>query len=186
MSKIGQNPISFSQTVTVNVEDHKVVVKGALGEMTVQFPTVIKVVKEADKLLVTRTNDEKKAKSLHGLYRQLISNAIVGVEKPWQKRLEVVGTGFNVKMQGADIVLKVGYSHQVVFKKVAGLKFAVEENNKIVVSGIDKQLVGQVAHQIKMVRKPDVYKGKGIRYENEVIKLKPGKKVKTATGAGAA
>lgn len=113
----------------------------------------------------------------------MINNAIVGVEKPWQKRLEVVGTGFNVKVQGNDIVFKVGYSHPVVFKSVSGVTLQVEGNNKVIISGADKQLVGQVAFQIKCIRKPDVYKGKGIRYEGEVLRIKPGKKAKAAGAA---
>ncbi len=102
------------------------------------------------------------------------------MEKPWQKRLEVVGTGYNVKLQGEDLVFKLGYSHPVVFKKVTGIKFQVEGNNKVIIEGVDKQLVGQIAYQIKMLKKPDVYKGKGIRYEGEKLRIKPGKKAKAA------
>jgi large subunit ribosomal protein L6 len=108
----------------------------------------------------------------------LVYNAVVGVEKQWTKALEVVGTGYNVKQQGEDVVFKVGYSHPVTFKKQEGVSYKVEGNNKVVVSGIDKQLVGQVAYQMKLVRKPDAYKAKGVRYEGEVIKTKPGKKAK--------
>ena len=141
------------------------------------------LIKEEKNLIIKRNNNEKKVRSLHGLFRQLISNAISGVEKPWEKKLEVVGTGYTVKLQGEDLVFKIGYSHLVTFKKQPGIKYQVEGNNKVTVAGYDKQLVGQVAYQIKMIRKPDVYKGKGIRYLGEKLRIKPGKKAKAAGAA---
>jgi large subunit ribosomal protein L6 len=128
---------------------------------------------------VERANNSKFQKSLHGLFRSLIANAVAGVETPWEKKLEVAGTGFNVKMQGEDLVFKVGYNHPVIFKKVEGVKYTVEGNTKVQVKSIDKQLVGEIAYKIKMIRKPDVYKGKGIKYEGEKLRIKPGKKAKT-------
>ncbi len=180
MSKIGNKTIDIPASVSVSVNERMIDVKGPEGTLSVEVPKTISVEKTDTSLTLSRKTEAKYVKALHGLYRQLISNAVEGVVKPWQKRLEIVGTGFNVKMQGEDLSLKVGYSHQVVFHKVDGVKYAVEGNNKIIVSGVDKQLVGQVAHKIKMVRKPDPYKGKGIRYEGEQLKLKPGKKAKTA------
>jgi large subunit ribosomal protein L6 len=151
--------------------------------MTFVVPMGITLVKEGSNLVVKRKNNEKKIRSLHGLYRQLIGNAVIGVEKPWEKKLEVSGTGYTVKLQGEDLVFKIGYSHLVTFKKQPGVKYAVEGNNKVTVAGQDKQLVGQVAYQIKMIRKPDVYKGKGIKYLGEKLRIKPGKKAKAAGAA---
>ncbi len=183
MSKIGNNPIQIPASVQLNIDKDIIKVKGTLGELSYHTPKNLRVKQEGDKLLVERKNDEKKTKSMHGFFRQTIYNGVKGVETPWQKRLEVVGTGYNVKLQGEDLVFKIGYSHPVVFKKAPHITYKVEGNNKAVVSGIDKQLVGQIAYQIKILKVPDAYKGKGIRYEGEVLKLKPGKKVKTTTGA---
>ena len=190
MSKIGNIPIKVPVTVQIKVNQNAISIKGREGEMHFTVPKVLQLKQEGDKLLVKAVNEDlpagrqgKKTKSVHGLYRQLLFNAVTGVETPWQKKLEVIGTGFNVKLQGEDLVFKVGYSHPVVFKRNPNIKFQIEGNNKVVVSGFDKQIVGQVAYQIKMIKPPDVYKGKGIRYEGEKIKLKPGKKVKTSTTA---
>lgn len=180
MSKIGTKTIEVPPGVTVNVTGTNVNVKGTEGELIFDVPRQVNVISENNVIHVKRIKEDKTSKSLHGLYRQLISNAVNGVQKPWEKRLEIVGTGFNVKMQGEDLVFKVGYSHPVVFKKVDKVKYKVEGNNKVVISGADKQLVGQIAFKIKMIKKPDAYKGKGIRYEGEQQKLKPGKKAKTA------
>lgn len=180
MSKIGQKTITVPASVQVDVEQSTVKVKSASGELSFDLPRTIKVTKDGDVLSVKRSSEDKQSKALHGLYRSIIANAVNGLDKPWEKRLEVIGTGFNVKLQGEDLVFKVGYSHNVTYKKVDGVKFQVEGNNKVIVSGADKQLVGQIAYQIKIIRKPDVYKGKGIRYEGEKIKLKAGKKAKTA------
>jgi len=180
MSKIGQKSISISKAVTVEISGSLVTVKGPLGTLQVTIPRGISIKREGDTLLLEAKNEEKKTRSLHGLYRQLVYDAVVGLETPWQKRMEIVGTGFNVKLQGEDLVFKVGYSHPVVFKKVEGIKYKVEGTNKVVVEGADKQLVGQTAYQIKIIKKPDAYKGKGIRYEGEQLRIKPGKKAKAA------
>lgn len=183
MSKIGQQTIEVSKGVTVSINGQTIIVKGSQGEKIIVVPKELTITQEQNFLSVKRANDSKQTKSLHGLYRQLIFNAVTGVEKPWAKKLEVVGTGFNVKMQGEDLVFKLGYSHPVVFKKVAGLTYKIEDDTKVLVSGLDKQLVGQIAYQIKILRKPDVYKGKGIRYEGEKLRIKPGKKAKAAGAA---
>lgn len=179
MSKIGQKAIPVPKSVQLDIQSNLVVVKGSKGELTISFPHHITLAKDQESLIVKRANDNAKSKADHGLYRSIIANAVTGVEQPWTKRLEVVGTGFNVKLQGQDLFFKIGYSHPVVFKKVEGVTFQVEGNNICIVAGTDKQLVGQVAYQIKLLRKPDVYKGKGIRYEGEVVRIKPGKKAKT-------
>ncbi len=180
MSKIGEKPITIGEKTKVTLNKQNVFIKGPEGEITIAVPSTLEI-KIDDKLIyIKRKDNSNKTKALHGLFRQLISNAVVGVEKLWQKRLEVVGTGYNVKLQGEDLVFKLGYSHPVIFKKVEGVKFQVEGANKVVVLGVDKQLVGQVAYQIKMLKRPDVYKGKGIRFEGEKLRIKPGKKVKAA------
>ncbi len=183
MSKIGQKSITVPSTVTLEIAGQMVKVKGPVDEMNFELPDALVLEKTQDGVVLKRKKEDKKTKSAHGLYRQLLFNAVVGVEKSWEKRMEVVGTGFNVKMQGEDLVFKIGYSHPVVFKKQPGVKYKVEGNNKVVVSGSDKQLVGQVAYQIKLIKKPDAYKGKGVKYEGEKLRIKPGKKAKAAGAA---
>ncbi len=182
MSKIGQKVLTVPATVTFTVERSEVTIKGKLGALTIVLPQGITVEKGQDNTYsVVRRSDSKDLKSLHGTFRTLIDNAIRGVDKAWEKRLEVVGTGFNVKMQGKDLVFKVGYSHPVIYKESEGVTFAVEGNNKVIISGRDKQLVGEIAYKVKMLKKPDAYKGKGIKYEGEKLRIKPGKKAaKTA------
>ncbi|MFH0773185.1 MAG: 50S ribosomal protein L6 [bacterium] len=182
MSKIGQKALIVPQTVTFTVEGNVVTVKGKLGVLTVVLPQGITIEKGPENTyLVMRRSDSKELKSLHGTFRTLIDNAIIGVEKAWEKRLEVVGTGFNVKMQGKDLVFKVGYSHPVIYKETEGVTFAVDGANKVIISGRDKQRVGEIAYKVKMLKKPDAYKGKGIKYEGEKLRIKPGKKAaKTA------
>lgn len=183
MSKIGEKKIKVEAGVTVDIQGNSVHVKGAKGELKVEVPMVLKIVQDGDMLSVTRVRDDKKTKSLHGLFRSLISNAVEGVQKHWEKKLEIVGTGFNVKMDGQGLALKTGFSHPVIFKAREGVTYNVEGTNLITVSGVDKQLVGEVAHLIKIIRKPDPYKGKGIRYAGQYLKLKPGKKAKAAGAA---
>ncbi|NTU46604.1 50S ribosomal protein L6 [Candidatus Roizmanbacteria bacterium] len=180
MSKIGEKVIPLSGSVNLDIQGKTVTAQGSKGTLTVELPVGISIEKQEGSLRVTREKDTKQLKALHGLFRSIVFNAIEGVDKGWQKRLEITGTGFNVKMQGEDLVFKIGYSHPVIYKKVNGVSYQVEGNTKIVISGADKQQVGQVAYQIKMIRKPDAYKGKGIRYEGEFIRTKAGKKAKTA------
>jgi len=180
MSKIGQKKITVPSTVTVEIKDSTVSVKGKEGQLIVTLPEGITASAAEGFLTVVRSSDTADQKAKHGLFRSLIQNAVTGIETPWERRLEVVGTGFNVKMQGEDLVFKVGYSHPVVFKKVEGVKYAVQGTNKLSVKGSDRQLVGEVAYKIKMIKKPDAYKGKGIKYEGEKLRIKPGKKAKTA------
>lgn len=183
MSKIGIKPIEVSQELTININDRLINIKGPFGELSYNLPEVLTIEKQDNFLIVKRLKEDKKTKSLHGLYRQLIYNAVVGVKKPWEKSLKIVGTGYNAKLEGENLVLKLGYSHPVIFKKVAGIKYEVKDNTTIIVSGCDKQKVGEVAYQIKMLKKPDVYKGKGIQYVGEKLRIKPGKKAKAAGAA---
>ncbi len=180
MSKIGEKDIVVPSSVHVSIDGRIIALVGKNGEISIELPADVTVAKENENLIIRRKTNNKKSKSLHGLYRNLIANAVTGVEDAWKKCLEVVGTGYNVKLQGEDLVFKIGYSHPVVFQKKAGISYQVEGNTKVIVSGPDKQLVGQTAYQIKMLKKPDVYKGKGIRYEGEKLRIKPGKKAKTA------
>ncbi len=180
MSKIGQKQINVPEGVAVVIDKLKVSVKGKLGELTVNLPESLEISRAENNLVIKRLDEGKKTKSLHGLYRQLLFNAVTGVEKYWEKKLKITGTGYNVKLEGGDLVFRIGYSHPIKFAKVEGISFQVIGNNGIVVQGCDKQLVGEKANQIKMLRKPDVYKGKGIHYEGEKLRIKPGKKAKTA------
>lgn len=183
MSKIGEKHIELGQGINVEIKGKQIAIKGQQGQIDFHLPESLSIERQENKLIVNRSDDSKRSKSLHGLYRSLISNAMIGLEKPWEKKLEIVGTGYNVKLDAENLVFKVGYSHPVVFKKVEGINFVVEGNNKITVKGFDKHMVGQTAYKIKMIRKPDIYKGKGIKYEGEVLRIKPGKKAKAAGGA---
>jgi len=183
MSKIGNKPIQVPAGVEVTTSDNVVEVKGKEGLITIPMPHAISVERLEDTLNVKTKNNSSHNKALHGLIRSLIHNAIVGVSKPWEKKLEVVGTGYKVKLVGTDLVFDVGYSHSITFSQIEGVTYSIEGNNKIVIKGSNKQQVGEVAHKIKILKKPDAYKGKGIRYEGEVLKLKPGKKAKAATGS---
>ena len=176
MSRIGREPITVPAGVTVAVAAGNVVtVKGPLGELTQSFNTALTIAQEGDKILVTRPNDEKEMRALHGLTRTLVNNMIVGVTKGYEKKLEIVGVGYRVEKQAGKIVLGLGYSHPVVFEEADGVKFECPDSNTILVKGIDKQAVGQVAAVIRSKRPPEPYLGKGIKYEGERIRRKAGK-----------
>lgn len=180
MSKVGNNPIQLENGVDVLLNENILRVTGLKGDLSIPLPREITVEQKDNVIYVKRNNETKHAKALHGLTRTLIANAVLGVMKPWKKTLEIIGTGFRVKAQGEDLHFEVGYSHPVLFKKHEGVNFSVEGNNKVTVMGINKQQVGEIAFKIRSIKKPDPYKGKGVRYEGEYIKLKPGKKAKTA------
>lgn len=180
MSKVGQKAIAIPSGVQIEIQNQKVTVKGSKGQLSYDLPKELTAKMENNELSVTRQGDEKDQKTIHGLYRNILANAVAGVTTGWNRRLEIVGTGFNAKMQGQSLALKLGFSHPVIIQPVPGIQLSTEGNTIIIVSGHDKQLVGQIAHQIKTVRMPDAYKGKGIRYEGEQIRIKPGKKAKAA------
>lgn len=182
MSRIGSQPIKIPDTVMIEIEQNKVRVKGPKGELEVNIPLKIAIKKENDRLRVLRKGEAGKIKALHGLVRSLISNAVLGVIDGFKRTLEIKGVGYRAKLEGEKLVLNVGFSHPVTVQKPEGLEFRVE-GPKITVSGIDKQLVGQTAANIRKIKPPDPYKGKGIRHEGEVVKLKPGKAAK-AGGEG--
>lgn len=175
MSRIGIKPITIPDGVTVDSKDNLVTVKGKTSTLTQEIhPNIIVEIK--DKIVsVKRKDDSKQNKSLHGLTRSLIYNMVEGADKGYKKVLEVNGVGYRVQKQGKNLVMNLGYSHQVIVPEVEGIKLEVEGNNKIIVSGADKQKVGQVAAEIREKRPPEPYKGKGIKYENEHIRRKEGK-----------
>jgi large subunit ribosomal protein L6 len=179
MSRIGNRAIKITEGVNIRTENNSVIISGPNGELRYNLPKNIEAVIDKDEIILKRKKENKWLRSLHGLYRSILANAVEGVVKPWEKRLEVTGTGYNVRLSGENLEFKVGYSHPIIFNKVEGIRFSVRGNNKIVISGIDKQLVGQIAFKIRNIKEPDVYKGKGIKYENEWIRIKPGKKAKT-------
>lgn len=167
-------------SVAVTVDGQKVLVKGPLGELEIEFRPEVKVSVENGQVVVKRKREDKVSKSLHGLTRSLIANMVAGVEKGWERKLELVGVGFRAQTSGDKLTLSVGYSHPVEIEAPEGIKFAVADNTKITVSGIDKILVGQTAASIRKVRPPEPYQGKGIRFAGEHIKRKAGKAGKAA------
>jgi large subunit ribosomal protein L6 len=176
MSRIGKQPIPVAQGVTVEVQDGTITVKGPKGTLTREIVNPKIIVQQQDgTLVVTRTNDEKEQRSMHGLYRTLIANMVQGVSAGFTKTLEIQGVGYRVQKQGNNLVLSVGFSHPVEVSPPAGVTFDVEGNNRVLVSGIDKEQVGQVAANIRKVRPPEPYKGKGIRYQGEYVRRKAGK-----------
>lgn len=186
MSRIGSLPILIPQNVEIAKSRHSVSVAGPKGSLTLDVNPAITVEIAGDKVTVKRKNDEREVKALHGLVRSLISNMVLGVTEGFNKNLELVGVGFRAEVSDNKLILNVGFSHPVEMKAPEEITFEVSDNTKIKVAGINKQLVGQVAANIKKVRIPDVYKGKGIRYEGEYIRKKAGKSAKIgALGAGA-
>ncbi|WRS27486.1 50S ribosomal protein L6 [Oscillospiraceae bacterium MB08-C2-2] len=175
MSRIGKKPIPVPNGVDVNIDGSKVVVKGAKGTLSGEFSPLMTITREGNEILVTRPNDEKENRSLHGLTRSLIFNMVVGVSEGFSKTLEVNGVGYRAAKQGKDLVMNLGYSHQVIVPEEEGLSIEVPAPNRIVVSGSDKQRVGQLAAEIRGKRPPEPYKGKGIKYVDEVIIRKEGK-----------
>jgi large subunit ribosomal protein L6 len=175
MSRIGRLPIDIPAGVDVTVDGSAVRVKGPKGELALTVASPIQVKIEDGQLLVTRPDDERESRSLHGLTRTLIANQIIGVTDGYSKGLEVVGTGYRVAVAGNGITFALGFSHPITVEPPAGISFTVEGNNRLTVSGIDKQAVGEVAANIRKLRKPEPYKGKGVRYAGEVVRRKAGK-----------
>lgn len=176
MSRIGRMPIAVPAGVTVDIaENNKVTVKGPKGELTRVLPEAMDIKKDGEEIVVTRPNDLKKNKALHGLTRTLIYNMVIGVTEGYEKVLEVNGVGYRAQKQGSKVVLNLGYSHPVEVEDSADYKLEVPNPNTIIVTGIDKQIVGEVAAKIREKRLPEPYKGKGIKYADEVIRRKEGK-----------
>jgi len=176
MSRIGQAPIPIPSGVDVTIEGRTVMVKGPKGELTRVVPATISVQKVDNELLVARPDDERDNRALHGLTRSLVNNMVIGVTEGFKKHLEIVGVGYRAESQGPDgIRLALGFSHPVNVKAPDGITFEVPVATQIVVNGIDKEVVGQVAADIRSIRKPEPYKGKGVRYQGERVLRKAGK-----------
>ncbi|MCD4549842.1 MULTISPECIES: 50S ribosomal protein L6 [unclassified Schaalia] len=175
MSRIGKNPIVIPAGVDVTINGQTVTVKGPKGELTHVVAHPITVVMEDGHILVTRPNDERLSRSLHGLSRTLINNMVIGVTEGYAKQLEITGTGYRVVAKGKDLEFSLGFSHTVPVVAPEGIEFIVDSATKFTVKGIDKQLVGETAARIRKLKKPEPYKGKGIHYVGEVIRRKVGK-----------
>ena len=175
MSRIGRKPINIPAGVEVKVEGSCVTVKGPKGTLTQKFQPVMNIAVEGAEIVVTRPNDAKENRSLHGLTRTLINNMIVGVTEGFKKELDVNGVGYRVQKQGKDLVMNLGFSHQVIMSENEDIKIEVPAPNKIIILGADKQKVGQFAAEVREKRPPEPYKGKGIKYSDEIIRRKVGK-----------
>jgi large subunit ribosomal protein L6 len=175
MSRIGRLPVPIPTGVEVTLDGQLVTVKGPKGTLSHTVIDPIKVVQEDATLLVQRPNDERESRARHGLTRSLVANMVTGVTDGYSKTLEIVGVGYRVQARGSDLEFALGFSHPVPVKAPAGVSFQVQSPTRFVVSGIDKQQVGEVAATIRKLRKPDPYKGKGVRYQGEVIRRKVGK-----------
>ena len=180
MSRIGKKPIAIPADVTVTVNGSEVTAKGPKGELHNAFSSELSIAVEGNEVIVTRPSDDQQHRSLHGLTRTLIANMVEGVEKGFSKELEVNGVGYRAQKQGSNLVLNLGFSHQVIVPEIPGIAIEVPSANKIVVSGPDKQMVGQFAADIRKKRPPEPYKGKGIKYADEHIRRKEGKAAKGA------
>ena len=186
MSRIGKKPVKIPAGVTFKVEGRTAMASGPKGDLALEFRPEVSLKTEGSDILVERVGETAKAKSLHGLTRTLVENLVMGVSSGWNKGLELVGVGYRAALEGTTLVLNVGFSHQVKFAAPAGITFEVLENTKVNVKGIDKQLVGETAAQIRRIRPPEPYKGKGIRYIGETVRRKAGKAAKAVGAAGGA
>lgn len=178
MSRIGKMPVVIPANVKINISNNTVVVEGQKGKLSIICKPVIMIENKSDEIVLTRKNELKETKALHGLYRVLLNNMVLGVSKGYEKKLEINGTGFKAAVSGQKLTLNVGFSHQIEYKIPDGIKVVVDDGVKLTVSGIDKQLVGHVASVIRGFKPPEPYKAKGIKYDNEVIRRKAGKAAK--------
>ena len=176
MSRIGKQPIPVPAGVTVGIDPGRVMVNGPLGELQQTISQRMKIEKVDDTLVVTRPTDRGEDRALHGLTRSLVANMVEGVTKGFERRLEIQGVGYRASLRGTDLELNVGYSHPVVVKPRAGITFEVPAPTQVIVKGTDKQQVGQTAAEVRSVRPPEPYKGKGIRYQDEYVRRKVGKR----------
>jgi large subunit ribosomal protein L6 len=176
MSRIGRQPIPVPTGVNIAIDPGRIMVNGPLGELTQAVPVRITVERQDDELVVTRPTDRGEDRALHGLTRSLIANMVEGVTKGFEKRLEIQGVGYRASLRGPSLELNVGYSHPVVIDPPEGITFEVPVPTQVLVKGVDKQAVGEVAAKVRKVRKPEPYKGKGIRYEGEYVRRKVGKR----------
>ncbi|MGS0745401.1 50S ribosomal protein L6 [Syntrophomonas erecta subsp. sporosyntropha] len=175
MSRIGKKPITLPKGVEVSIDGNLVTVKGPKGVLSQEIPASISIAQEGDSLNLQRASDSKQDRSYHGLSRALVANMVQGVSQGFERKLELVGVGYRAQMQGKKLVISIGFSHPVELDPPEGIEFEVPAATKITIKGIDKQLVGNTAAHIRAIRKPEPYKGKGIKYENEVVRRKAGK-----------
>ena len=180
MSRIGRKPISIIKGVKIDKKDGLIKVVGPKGELSMRVPPTIGVEIKGDEVLVSRFSSEKPMRALHGTWRALINNMVKGVSEGYQRKLEIVGVGYKAEMKGQKIQLALGYSHPILFEPPKGIKIEVPVPTNILISGIDKQVVGQVAAKLRSFRPPEPYKGKGVKYEGEYIRRKAGKAAATA------
>lgn len=180
MSRIGNNPITVPEDVNITVEGRVLTVSGPKGSLILRLRPEVQLERAGTVLKIKRERDDRLSRSVHGLTRSLVSNMVKGVAEGWKKDLEMVGVGYRAQGGGDSLTLSVGFSHPVVVKAPEGVSFAVSDNTKISVSGVDRALVGQIAADLRAVRPPEVYKGKGIRYVGEYVRRKPGKAGKAA------
>ncbi len=175
MSRVGRMPITVPPDAVVDIKQDEVTVTGARGELRRRFHPDMSIAVENDSLVIRRPSDSKLHRSLHGLTRSLLANMVAGVTSGFEKNLEIVGVGYRAEKAGDKLVIRVGYSHPVTVSPLPGVSLAVEGANRIKVAGIDKEVVGEMAARIRAIRPPDAYKGKGIRYAGELVRLKAGK-----------
>lgn len=175
MSRVGMNPVSLPSGVEVEIEGSRVVVKGSKGELTRSFNERIGFDVDNGTVTVTRPDDTRESRALHGLSRALLNNMVLGVSEGFKKELEIQGVGYRAALKGSDLELQVGFSHSVLVEAPEGITFEVPEPTRVVISGVDKEMVGQVAANVRGVRPPEPYKGKGIRYVGEYVRRKAGK-----------
>lgn len=175
MSRIGRQPIEIPEGVRIEIKDGWIGVEGPKGKLSRPIPHGIKVAVEDNMIVVSRTSENKLYKSLHGLTRSLVANMVEGVTRGFQRTLEISGVGYRADLQGEALTLQLGYSHPIIFVPPEGIELKVDRPTRVVVRGIDKQLVGQVAAKIRSFRPPDPYKAKGIKYEDEIVRRKAGK-----------
>jgi len=175
MSRIGKRPISIPDKVTITIEGQQVTVKGPKGELSRELPPEVAVEQQNGTVLVNRRDDSRPARQRHGLCRTLVANMVEGVSQGFQRRLEIQGVGYRAQVQGRNLILNVGYSNPVTIEPPEGVQVAVEANTNVIVSGINKEIVGNTAARIRSVRPPEPYKGKGIRYAGEFVRRKVGK-----------
>lgn len=178
MSRIGKQPVVIPEGVDVTIDGNTVTVKGAKGELTRTFSDILTITQEGNEIIVTRPDDTRQAKSLHGLTRTLINNMVVGCHDGFAKKLQLVGVGYRAALKGKDLEMQLGFSHPVRVEAPEGITFEVPSQTEIIVRGASKEQVGQVAANIRAWRKPEPYKGKGIRYDGEVVRRKLGKAAK--------
>jgi large subunit ribosomal protein L6 len=183
LSRIGKKPVVVPDGVEIKIEKNNIFVKGKLGELNQEYDgKAVKIDREEDNVIIRPLSTSKEVRSKYGLYRSLLNNMVLGVSEGFSKTLKIVGVGYRTSIKGSDLEMLVGYSNPVVFKKPEGITFEVPDNTTIIVSGINKQIVGETAANIRKIRPPEPYKGKGIKYADEVIRRKVGKAAISAAG----